>query len=57
MQHLCRFGYWIGKTFDLNDLFVFGGIGMACIGLGQMYAPLAWLAAGAALFWLGVRKS
>lgn len=41
---------------DLRDLFVFSGIGCVTYGLAQVYAPAAWIAAGAALFWLGVRR-
>lgn len=41
---------------DLRDLFVFGGLGAAAFGIWQIDPPAAWIAAGAALFWLGVRK-
>lgn len=41
---------------DLRDVFVFGGIAAASYGAAQMYAPGGWLLAGAAIFWLGVRR-
>lgn len=41
---------------DMTDTFVFSGL--CCIGYGiaQIYAPLAWIVIGTALFWLGVRR-
>lgn len=42
--------------FDLRDVFVFGGIGLFGYGIGLIYYPLAFIASGIALFWLGVRK-
>lgn len=41
---------------DLRDVFVFGGLLLASAGLWQIYPPLALVASGVALFWLGVRK-
>jgi hypothetical protein len=41
---------------DLRDLLVFGGIGCAAYGAAQIYPPAAWIIAGAAIFWLGVRR-
>lgn len=44
------------NALDLRDAFVFSGMGCVAYGLAQIYAPAAWVAAGAALFWLGVRR-
>lgn len=41
---------------DMTDLLVFGGLGLACYGIAQIYAPAAWVTAGAVLFWLGIRR-
>ncbi len=46
----------IRTLFDMADAFVFGGLGCVGYGIAQVYAPLAWIVVGAALFWLGVRK-
>ncbi len=40
---------------DLRDCCVFGGIAAAAYGISMIYPPLAWVFAGLALFWLGVR--
>lgn len=45
------------EELELRDAFVFGGLGLALYGVAQVYAPAAWIAAGGALFWLGIRKS
>lgn len=54
---------WLRKTVvkvrsavDVQDLHVYGGVALACVGVVQVYQPGAWLVAGASLFWLGVRK-
>jgi len=47
----------IAKAFDLQDLFVFGGLGCVGYGIWQVYPPAAWVVVGVALFWLGVRSS
>ena len=41
---------------DMEDALVFGGISAACYGIAQVYSPAAWVAGGAALFWLGIRR-
>jgi hypothetical protein len=53
---LKRVRTFIAKAIDMQDIFVFGGIGLVSYGLAQIYPPAAWVAAGAALFWLGVRN-
>jgi hypothetical protein len=45
----------MGGFFDERDIFVFGGIAVAAFGLYLVYPPLAFICAGAALFWLGVK--
>lgn len=45
------------SAIDLRDGFVFGGLACAVYGIAQVYAPAAWIAAGVALFWLGLRRS
>lgn len=42
---------------DLQDAFVFGGLGCVGYGLHAIYPPAAWIVVGAALFWLGIRGS
>lgn len=44
-------------AFDLRDAFVFGGIALVGYGIGQIYAPAAYIVIGGVLFWLGVRKA
>lgn len=44
------------NPFDLNDLFVFAGLGVLGYGLWLMYPPMAYVVTGAALFLLGVRS-
>jgi hypothetical protein len=44
------------STFELRDVFVFGGLAGAVYGIAQVYPPAAWIAGGAALFWLGIRR-
>ena len=44
-------------TPDLRDVFVFGGLACAVIGVAQVFVPAAWVVGGAALFWLGVRRA
>lgn len=41
---------------DMTDVFVFTGLGLVGYGLHQIYAPIAFVVVGAALFWLGVRR-
>jgi hypothetical protein len=45
----------LNPNVDVRDVCVFGGIGATCYGIGMIYPPGAWIAGGAALFWLGVR--
>lgn len=42
---------------ELRDCFVFGGLAAAVYGIALVYAPAAWITGGAALFWLGLRRS
>ena len=46
---------WSG--IDLRDGFVFGGLACVVIGVALIYTPAAWIIGGAALFWLGLRKT
>jgi hypothetical protein len=46
----------LAAAVDLRDAFVFGGSAFVFHGLWQIYPPAAWIVAGAALFWLGVRR-
>lgn len=41
---------------DARDAFVFSGIAGVFYGLFQAYPPIAWIVAGTALFWIGVRR-
>lgn len=41
--------------FDLQDLFVFGGLAAITVGAGQVYPPLAWIVPGAACMALGIK--
>lgn len=41
---------------DLRDALVFGGLGLAAYGAWLIFPPAAWLLAGGALFWIGMRK-
>lgn len=45
----------IKENFDLRDAFVFGGICLVAIGVGMVFLPAAFIVAGTALFWLGVK--
>jgi hypothetical protein len=45
----------VRKLVDLRDVFVFGGIGCAAYGVGQVHPPAAWMLVGVAFFWLGSR--
>jgi hypothetical protein len=47
---------WLGKTFDLNDVFVFAGLAAACYGVAQIDPPSAWIVGGVTLVWLGKFK-
>lgn len=40
---------------DLRDALVFGGLGVLCTGVAQIYPPAAWIVGGAALMWIGLR--
>ena len=51
-----RLQTWLSKTFDLNDVFVFGGLAAACYGVAQIDPPSAWIVGGVALVWLGKFK-
>jgi hypothetical protein len=42
---------------ELRDVFVFGGLACGAIGAAQIYGPAGWIVVGAALFWLGIRRS
>lgn len=43
-------------AFELRDVFIFGGLAGAAYGIAQVYPPAAWIAGGATLFWLGIRR-
>ncbi|NKE64516.1 hypothetical protein RAMLITH_01675 [Ramlibacter sp. RBP-2] len=43
----------LARLVDLRDLLAFGGLAMIGYGLALVYVPLAWVAVGAVLFWLG----
>ena len=45
-----------GKLVDLRDLVSIAGLGCVGYGLSLVYVPAAWIAVGAALFWLAVRR-
>ena len=51
-----RLQTWLSKTFDLNDVFVFGGLAAACYGVAQIDPPSAWIVGGVTLVWLGKFK-
>jgi len=51
-----KFGRALLEAIDLRDLFVFGGLGCVAYGVAQIHEPAAWIVAGCALFWLGVRR-
>lgn len=42
---------------DMQDLLVFGGLALACVGVAKVYEPAAWMLAGVTLFWLGIRRT
>lgn len=42
---------------DLNDAFVFGGLGLAAAGIGAIYWPAALIVAGVVLFGLGIWRA
>ena len=43
--------------FDMQDLFVFGGLVAVTVGAYQIYPPLGWIVPGAASMALGVRMA
>ena len=43
-------------TFDLADVFAFGGLVVAGYGVWQIHQPSAFIVVGVTLFWLGVRS-
>ncbi|MBS1198146.1 MAG: hypothetical protein H6R18_1931 [Proteobacteria bacterium] len=43
------------KAIDLQDVFAFGGLAMAFIGLHAIYPPAALIVIGAVLFRMGAR--
>jgi hypothetical protein len=43
------------KYFDIQDLFVFGGIGLVTTGLWMVYPPIALIIPGLFFVWLGLR--
>lgn len=54
-----RLAKWLSSVragIELRDVFVFGGLSCVVIGTSQVYVPAAWVVAGGALFWLGVRR-
>lgn len=53
IKKLCAF---IFSALDLRDICAFGGLGLIGHGLGLIYQPAAFLAIGAGLWWLGVRR-
>jgi len=44
------------KTFDLRDIFSFGGTGFLSFGVWQVYPPAAFIVAGSIFLWLGIRR-
>jgi hypothetical protein len=46
----------LANMLDLRDVLAFGGLAMLCYGLHLIYPPAAWVAGGAALFWLGAGR-
>lgn len=52
-----KFTHTLMTAFDLRDVFVFGGIGLAGYGIWQIYAPAAPIVVGSVLFWMGIRKA
>lgn len=43
---------FLARLLELRDVLAFGGLAMVGYGLALVYAPLAWIAVGAVLFWL-----
>ena len=43
------------SAFDVRDVFVFGGIGLAGYGIWIVSPPAAFVVVGLAFFWLGIR--
>lgn len=46
----------LANLLDLRDALAFGGLGLMCYGLHLVYPPSAFIAGGAALFWLGAGR-
>jgi hypothetical protein len=46
----------LANLLDLQDFMAFGGLAMLGYGLFLIHPPLAWIGAGAALFWLGAGR-
>lgn len=54
-----RIAEWMGRfagAVSITDLHLYGGIVAIAIGAEKVWPGLGFLAAGAALFWLAVRK-
>lgn len=51
-----QFAAFVRREFDVEDLFVFGGLACAAYGIAQVYPPAAWIVTGAVLFGLGVKR-
>ncbi len=46
----------IAGFFDSRDVCTFGGLLLLGYGLAAVYLPAGWIAVGAGLFWIGVRR-
>lgn len=56
MRRLLKWFAALCGEVELRDVFVFGGLAAVVYGIAQVYPPAAWMAGGAALFWLGIRR-
>lgn len=43
----------VGKSIEMRDVAVFGGLALVTVGAGMIYLPAAPLVAGLTLFYLG----
>jgi len=46
----------LANLLDVRDVLAFGGLAVLCYGLHMVYPPSAFIAGGAALFWLGAGR-
>lgn len=56
MKKIASFAFALIRSIGIDDLICFGGLAIFSYGVALIYAPGGWIAAGAALFWLGIRK-